>query len=239
MCWSGPVSLGSALVECLLLMFVIVRAVYTDDYYIRAQLLFVPIMLSVIFVELAEFLIWQDDELMPITSADDIDQTCSRYNQTLSLFVYLTVLPWQPLWVIMACRRVNGKKNYDIFQVPELLAAMFGVASVMNYFLSQTGKWSSIWSSQISLHKLRDSGYKGYHHYETCTFIGRHGHLHWVYAVADTYMSPNAFAYHLLFFCGWFSRPWRMVAPIVGIAQCTFVYFFIRFEGSWECDLAF
>jgi len=239
MCWSGPVSLSFALAECLLLVFVIGRAVYADDYYIRAQLLFVPIMLSIIFVELTKFLIWQDERLMPITSVDDTGQTCSRYNQALTIFVEMALIPWQPLSIIMVYRRVHdkssGQKNYDIFLVPEVLAAILGVAFVMNYFVCQSGMWSSFWSSQNPLHKLQDSGYKGYHHYESCTFIGLNGHLHWVSAAGDTYFSPNGFAYHLLVFCGCFSRPRRMFAPMVGLAQCIFVFFFIRFEGSFEC----
>jgi len=265
MCWSHDVSVIFASVEAILIVFIAIRSRLSTDPYIRKQYLILPILISVFLVELIEAYLWTDPDLVSVTDVDvDVGDgsenqlhahhVCSKWNHRLTVILCCFILPWQPLWVIVPCRRVGHPSNRQLLKVSEFSAILFGVAFDALYVASllqlvlpnandddDTSSSSSSYSSSplfdyaYTYRTLSDSNYKSYLHSETCTFLGRSGHhLHWAFAIPDTYVTPNGFTYLLLWLSVIFCRPRRFVAGIMLLCLGIFVVQFLYLGSSWE-----
>ena len=268
MCWNEKVSLYFALAEIIMMTMIAGRVVWISKYYsssstsssssfyIRQQVWILPMLLTIVCVELIEHFLWKDDEtLLPIEDAIAMQQqqqqvhdsvttntvhtTCSTYNHRLTLFIGLGILPWQPFWLLYAFRRVRAKHEYEYeyerkgpasgrryavpsssmnwirYEIPERMAFIFGMFFVSFYVVAHKiidiGYWSNY--LQRHIHPLQlvmnsgdggdGDGSIGYYNIESCTYRGVHGHLHWTFAMPDTYLTPNAMTYHLLFLSSW------------------------------------
>lgn len=194
-------------------------------------------MISVAAVEFIEAALWHDDSLTHITFASASAGaaaepfSCSRYNQRLTLIIWICILPWQPLFLLSPCRHVEPLEyNHSRFHLPELLAVLFGLAMVIHYLWTQ----SELVPYFLKRRSVEESNYHSYHHLHTCSFIGLHGHLHWTVATADTYMSPNGFTYHLLWIAGWFARPRALFACAITLVQVVFAFHMLWLGPSFE-----
>ena len=232
MCWSYKVSATFTSVEVALILFLLIRSRISVDPFVRKQWLVLPSLMSVCVMEAIEAFVWsRPDELISVYDTILPNTTCAKWNQRLTVFVWIFLLPLQPLWVIMPCRRVGSSKNWQILQVPEFLAIVFAAANCFMYLISFVPQIES-----MMIHRtLSDSGFKSYHHNETCTYLGASGHhLHWAYGLADTYVTPNGFTYFLLWLSVLYARPLRFAAGIYLFAAGVFFTQLVYFKLSWE-----
>lgn len=198
MCWSYNVSLTFFSIELALIVFLSVRSRISTNPFVRKQWLLLPALVSICAMEGIESYIWSDDSLISVqdTANDDGDPSailkrCSKWNHLLTVFTWLFILPFQPLWAIIPCRRVGNPENRLLLQVPEFLAIISAVANVLVYLTT------CLFPGTFGRHTtpLVDSNFKSYFHTETCTYLGASGHhLQWTFAIADTYLTPNAFS---------------------------------------------
>jgi hypothetical protein len=135
----------------------------------------------------------------------------------------------------MPCRRVGHPDNRKVLQVAEFLAIIFAVAHCLLYCAA------SQLESVAKYRTLADSYFKSYLHSETRTYLGGTGHhLHWAYGAPDTFLTPNAFTFSLLWISVIFARPKRFAAGIfifiLAVFYAQLIYFGLSFEaGSVWC----
>ena len=150
------------------------------------------------------------------------------------MLAWLLILPWQPFFAIWPCRRVGDTQNWKLLQVPEFLAILYACGHV-HYYLANI--WLAKDNHQPALfvrQPVANSHYQGPFHTETCSWVGRHGHLHWTVATADTWFTPNAFSYGLLWSSIIFARPWQFASGILMTGLVIFLAEIIYFGGSFE-----
>jgi len=183
-------------------------------------------------MEMIEAYVWaHPDELVPIQESSQGTRTCSKVNQRLTVFLWLFILPWQPLCVIIPCRRVGHPDNRQLLKVPEFLAIVYGFCNLFLYLVSSLPQLSS----NMIYRSLAESNFKSYLHTETCTYLGASGHhLQWAYSLPDMFLAPNGYTYFLLWLSVAFARPLRYAAGIFLVAVAIFFVQFIYFDLSWE-----
>lgn len=228
MCFSLKASVVAVAVEMTCLSYITVRAYYSKLQAVREQLLIIPLLCSVLIMEIIETILWwRSDELDSIYLSDS--SRCASWNMNLTLVVWSVILPWQPFWIIHACRHSGYERNRDLLRVPEVLAFVFASCSVtllaLGRFLpGQSGKYVSV----------RSTGYSSYLNWQTCSYIGSHGNLQWTVRIPDSYMNPNAFTYFLLWSSVAFARPWRMFSGMAILLLISALILFAAKQGSWE-----
>lgn len=159
MCWSFQVSIAFSVVEAVLAMASFVRSRLSKEYYVRQQWRLLPTLISVMGVEVIEAFLWaKPEELVPVSQA--MTHTCSPRNQKLTLAIWLLIMPWQPFFGVMPCRRVLPRSNDALLQIVEVLAFFFGVSFFFAYVLAQYFPGSPL----LSRSSLADHDYIGYHH---------------------------------------------------------------------------
>jgi hypothetical protein len=209
--------------EAVAIVFLYVRSKLATNPYIRAQVLALPFALSVCLVEVAETLLWSLD-VASVTESST--HNCSSQNKALTLVIFLLVIPLQPFLIVYPLRRVGP--NWQLLQISEIMAVLFFVLWNVGVLLGMVWK-------EAPLVSLQDSNYTSYLHLETCTFLGRHGHLHWGVAQLRHYMIPNAATYFLTAMTPvLFARPYRYLSGIFMILVLVCVIQFIYYEGSFE-----
>ena len=234
MCWSYEVSAACTVVEAVLILFLLVRSRLSSDPWVRKQWLLLPCLTGVCLMEAIEAYIWsREDELVSVQeTVEDSYRGCAKWNQRLTAFVWLFILPWQPLWVIMPCRRVGHRDNRRLLQVSEFLALVFAFA---NAFFYLTSSLNPAEPSMFKVQTLADSHFQNYLHNETCTYLGSSGHhLHWAYRFPDTFLAPNAFTYVLLWSSIVFAKPRRFASGIMLFAIALFFPLLLYFKLSFE-----
>jgi hypothetical protein len=224
MCWSYNVSIAFASIEAAIIAFILVRSRFSIDPFLRKQWLLVPGLTSIWAMEVVEAMLWsRPEELISVRDTIDPSVACARFNQRLTVFIWLAILPWQPLWVIIPCRRVGHKDNRLLLQVPEFLAVVSAVAHIFFYMVSKSDR------------TLADSNFKSYLHSETCTYLGISGHhLHWTLSTQDSYFAPNLFVYILLWLSVVYARPKRFAAGILLFSLTVFAIQLLYFDMSFE-----
>jgi hypothetical protein len=111
------------------------------------------------------------------------------------------------------------------------MAIVTVLSALMCFFASQVFPQHPFFEAK---HVSR-SNYMGFAHNETCAYIGRSGHhLHWTSAYADTHMSPNTFAYVLLWIPLVFARPLRFCALPFLLMLGVFGFQLYALNGSYE-----
>ena len=235
MCWSYTVSVTFALLEAVAITFIFIRSRISSNPFVRSQWMIIPVLLGVCLMEAIEACIWSRPEgLMSVMETMDSDTKCDVWNKRLTIFTWVFVLPWQPLFVIAPCRRVGHIDNRKLLQIPEFMAIVFAAVHCLLVVVS-------LFTDDAHLRNLMDSGFKSYYHQETCTYVGLSGHhLHWTVNIPDTFMTPNAFTYSLLWSTVIFAKPKRYAAGIFLFAAALFwtqlAYFSMSFEaGSVWC----
>ena len=241
MCWSRNISIATVAVEALCMAYIAHRSLTATNPTLRAYRLHLPVMAGIVIMEIIEAILWsRPEELLPIGEASALSPTsqCPTRNAALTTFVWLAILPWQPYLILTAERRwpMNNKHIRDLLRGPELLAVC--LALTFDAFVA----YSSIASGPFRT--LEDSGLRGYMSSQTCTYIGLHNHLHWSIRLVDTFLTPNVFAYVLLWSATLFFRPIShnaaFLAIMIFLGQS--LYFGTFEAGSvwcWLCILIF
>lgn len=228
MCFSLAASTSAALFELACLGIIADRAYRSKIQVVREQLLILPLLASIVAMELIEAILWwKAEELGSIYLSDST--RCSTMNRNLSIIIWLAILPWQPLWGIFACRRSGSSKNLELLRVPEFLAFLFGLVSVILFvfgiFLPEEPRFQKF---------FRSTQNTSYMNFQTCTYIGGKGSLHWTVKFFDYFMTPNAFTYALLSTSVAFARPWRLFSGILMFMQLILAVLLIVKSGSFE-----
>jgi len=229
MCWSFEVSVLFAAAEFSLLTLVWLRARRSaSDPWLRGQLLLLPLMGSICLVEMLEALLWlEDKDLIPAVASSQ--RTCSSYNKRLTLVIFLVILPWQPFFLIAPTRRVGHGRNRDLLLGSEILSLVYAISFVGFYFAGFLIPW--IGDLRRS---LEESSFTGCFHTETCTFLGKHGRLHWTFGSPDTYVAPNIYTYTLLWIPVCLARPIRFSAGIILFMWSLSIFWLMYYEMSFE-----
>jgi hypothetical protein len=234
MCWSYSVSVMFTSIELVLIMFIVIRSRVSADPFVRKQWLLLPALVSICAMEGIEAFVWSrpDDLVSTLQTATEMG-ACAKWNHRVTMFTWLFILPWQPLWVILPCRRVGSPDNRLLLQVPEFFAIVLAVIHSLLFLMVALFPHEL---GSAALHtSLADSNFKSYLHKETCTYLGATGHhLHWCISTADTYLTPNAFTYFLLWSSVAFAKPKRFAGGVFLFVLGMFLLQLAYFEGSWE-----
>ena len=228
MCFSFAASTCAAIVELICFLIVANRAYRSKTQEVRDQLLILPMLASVIAIELIESILWwRSEELKSIHVSDSAK--CSAPNRNLTLVIWTAVLPWQPFWAIFACRRSGTSRNQELLRVPEFLAFVFGCVCATSFL------FANILPEEPQFRKFfRSSKNTSYLNYQTCTYIGETGSLHWTIKAFDYFMTPNAFTYVLLSISVAFARPWRLFSGILMFMLFILSGLLLAKHGSFE-----
>lgn len=231
MCWNFQVSVAAASLEACLLLHLVIRACRSSEPRFRQQLSLLPILSSILLVEIIESIIWHNQHsLKGIQEADDDKgNPCPELNHILTLALWIII--WmQPYSVIFAARKSGDPNNDGILIISQNISVFFGLAAICMYLYA--GYFME--DPDNTLPRMYDSRFKSYLNRYTCTYIGLHGHLHWTIAMAETVLTPNAFAYAMLFLSTAFAHPKQIVAVPSLIMMLIFFLQSMWFEGSFE-----
>ena len=217
MCWSFEVSVAFALIEVASIAFISLRAKRTKDPYVRAQVWVIPLLVTILLVEIAEAFIWLDTTLLPITAKDG--PSCSSYNRNWTFVFWFLMFPWQPLFCIIPCRRVGHPRNKDVFAAAEVVAWGLPILHILVY-LGQVipQSMNPNFSPAPPRLKIQQNAMQTFINSETCTYIGKNGHLFWTLATADCWATPNMSVYVILCLAMLCAKPKRFFAGI-GLAM--------------------
>mmetsp|Transcript_114379 Transcript_114379/g.243969 ORF Transcript_114379/g.243969 Transcript_114379/m.243969 type:complete len:288 (+) Transcript_114379:84-947(+) len=226
MCWSFRVSVIFATIEFGCLAFLIWRSLCNKkDPVVQAQRFIIPLLITVFLVEVCEAFIWVDEgTLLSIFEGDQ--QPCPTKKNTVITRFLLFILSVQPLCTTFACRFTGVPENMLLYRIPMYLAVLNIVGHMIALFMGEVFDWHLI--------PLAESSFKGMSGLFSCTYIGRNGHLHWVWKTSQIYVLPGAFTYSVLSVLCVFACPfWLMGGPI---CISTFIYFLflIYFNFSFE-----
>jgi len=228
MCFSFAASTCAAIFELTCFIIVANRAYRSKTQEVRDQLLMLPMLASVIAIELIETILWWRSEELESIHVSDATR-CSAHNRNLTLTIWTAVLPWQPLWAIFACRRSGTSRNQELLRVPEFLAFLFGFVCATSFlfanFLPEEPRFRKF---------FRSTKNTSYLNYQTCTYIGKTGSLHWTIKALDYFMTPNAFTYVLLWTSVAFARPWRLFSGIMMLMLIILSGLLLDKHGSFE-----
>jgi len=239
MCWSRNVSIATVAIEALCLACIFYRSRCATNPKLKAYLLHTPVLVTIMTMEVIEAILWsRPDELIPIGEAEASAVSCPARNSALTTIVWLVILPWQPYLILTAERRwpMNESHTRDLLRGPELLGLALALA--FDAFVV----YSSVASGPFR--KLEGAGLRGFMSSQTCTYIGRHHHLHWSVRLVDTFLTPNTFSYVLLFGATLFFRPiWHNAAFLSVIIFLGQSLYYGGFEAGsvwcWLCILIF
>lgn len=227
MCWNFQISVAAASQEACFLLLLVIRACCSSEPRFRQQLSLLPILSSILLVEIIESIIWHNQHsLTGIQEADEEGNACPKLNHILTLALWMII--WmQPYSVIFAARNSGDPNNYGALLISQNMSVLFGLAAICMYLYA----WYFIEDPDNTLPRMHESQFKSYLNRDTCTYIGLHGHLHWTIAMAETILTPNAFAYAMLFLSTAFARPKQIVAVPSLIMMLIFFLQSIWFEG--------
>lgn len=225
-----------ATAEALAILLIALRSRISNDPWIRRQWLLLPGLVTICAMEAIEAFLWYHEESLLAPIEQSTIRPCAARNHGLTVLAWTCLLPWQPLWVIFPCRRANPDDTVNRLrlQLPETLAVVFALCHCLvfgvTYYLSHMGSLA-----RLPLQSLQDSHYQSYLHFDTFTYVGRSGHhLHWAVALMDTWGTPNAFTYALLWLSIVGARPRRFASTIYLALMALFAVQIVWFQGSWE-----
>lgn len=218
MCWNQRVSWGFSVAEALSLAWLC----RNSNSFARPVRHLRPLLASICFVEIVEACVW------PTVSAS-APGGCSTANRFLTLAIFAN-LSLQPLLVNLAALALAKlEKNQplrDAFEVTSFMAAALASSLFVAMALGEIG--------EVDLMSFAATGYLGMHAEETCSLLGAHGHLHWVFKMAANFMLPNGFAYMLMMMPPLFARPRHLLAAPIGAYIAVFAALFCSMGYSFE-----
>lgn len=228
MCWSYRSSISFAAAEAFFIHVITIRALLSPDIYIRQQLHMIPMTLSILAIEVIEAFLWaHPEEIIPIEKSQS-QIACPKRNRDLTLAAWVIIF-FQPFFVMYSCRRSGSPQNLRLFIIPEKLSILFGLSFIAVYIYTNSISFESVWR-----HSLEDSSYKSYTNDKTCTYIGKNGHLQWTIATLDSFFTPNAYTYSILWSSCIFAKPLRLFSGILMFGLFLFVFFLFELRGSFE-----
>ena len=229
MCWNFHISVAAASLEAGLLLLIMTRACRSSEPRFHQQISLLPILSSILLVEIVEAIMWHDqNSLKGIRDADEESDPCPRLNHRLTLALWMII--WtQPYSVIFAARKSGDPSNDLALKVSQNMSVLFWMAAIGEYlYAAHFARGGDV------LSRMGDSRFKSYLNRETCTYVGLHEHLHWTIAMPNDIFTPNAFSYAMLFLSTTFSRPKHVIAVPSLVMMIIFFLQSIWFEGSFE-----
>ena len=163
MCWSYEISAATSTLEAGLLLLIATRALRSSEPRFRQQLALVPLLGSILLVEVMEAALWRNKNfLTAIQEADEEGSTCPKLNSLLTLAIWMII--WcQPYAVIFAARKSGNPANNEALQISQYLSVLFGWAAVGMYL------HSALVAVSPTVPRLRESQFRSYRNRETCT----------------------------------------------------------------------
>jgi hypothetical protein len=168
MCWSYEVSLAVTLLELIALAFLLWRTFWSEarsNPIVRTQRFWLPVMVSVMLIELVETLLWAEGEGLASIKEAAVS-TCSARNAMLTRVIG-SLIYFQPLAFVSACRHGGDASNQMLLDVPQKLALVMGLACMCALFFGER--------HALSLQQLEQNRWSGVFGQRTCTYIGLHG----------------------------------------------------------------
>lgn len=227
MCWSLEVSLAFASAELIALAFIAWRCATQAHASpaIASQRYWLPAMVSIASIELLEVLLWAEgDSLTPITEA--VHATCTARNARLTRALGLLIY-WQPLAFIWACQHGGDPSNRERLLAPQWMAVAMGVACLVALGLGER--------AGVEVHDAALSHFRSFASRRTCTYIGRHGHLHWTFRMAAGHLLPNTFSYLLLTSTCVLARP-AAIRVVVSLYLLAYIGCLAALDWSFEAS---
>ena len=216
---------------------IIARARRSTDPYVRGQLWVIPLLSTILLAEVCETFIWLDPNLISVRSRS-VSNTCTPYNTFLTYLLWIFLFPTQPYFVILPCRRIpsgDSTNNRDLLKIPEYLALTFIV-----YFWSTMAMHNRfIYNTSDLLHPREDlqaHGYQLFSNTETCSYLGRFGHLFWTLNTTESFFSPNAACYVILMTVVFYTstQTWRFLVWCILFNAFIITGMCFTFQGSVE-----
>jgi hypothetical protein len=223
MCWSQQVSWGFAVAEALSLLLLcrLAGGFAGPVKHMR------PLLASICLIEVLEAFFWPT---VSVSSAGNrCGISCGSGNRfiTLAIFANLSV---QPLLVNLAAlalaKLAKAQPQREAFEITSRMAAALAVCFLGALALGEIG--------EVDIVPFEATGKLGMHATETCSLLGAHGHLHWVFKMSANFMLPNGFAYVLMMLPPLFARPWHLLAAPLGAYLAIFAGLFFSMGYSFE-----
>jgi len=227
MCWSFSVSLAFATLEAICLSFLVWRwyKKSEESKVIRDQLFVFPLLFTILFVEIAEVMLWSEGEKLRRIS-EAADSSCTTWNTCITRFICVLVGA-QPFFCVVAGRYTGVKENDEMLK-PLFYISFFNFLAWMVFLF-----WGE--TANFELGNIQQSNFLGMHNFQTCTFVGVHGHLHWLFKISEFYLAPNCYAYLLIVLQVIITaRPWTAVSGPVTSMLLILSIILAVFKASFE-----
>jgi hypothetical protein len=223
MCWSLPVSIAFAVLEGLGLAFLCWRCFLkaAASELERRQRQVLPLLLSIFLIVVIESFMWAPSTaLRPIAEASR--KGCTARNQLLTQFAAVVILT-QPVILVWAARHTGDRDNMQLLYVSQVLAA---ITTVLLF--------AALLQGEILEEKLLDishSDFRGAFGFSSCSWIGEHGHIHWVWKMANVPYAPLAYAYLVFAVSALFARPLHVTSGPLAVMLATWAVLAIAIGG--------
>jgi len=189
----------SALCEATTPLYITHRALHSKTQAAREQLLILPMLLSKLALEILEALLWSYPNELKILSFLKIRHMDSY--MIMATVMDPLLLSWKKSWLIESSR-ISGASPQCCLCVHR------GIRFLL---LDDDGPTSF----NTSLRNMADFNHLSHLSRHAGTHIGKHGHLQWTVKYSDSYATPNAFTYFLLWTPIVFASPCRLFSGMV------------------------
>jgi hypothetical protein len=223
MCWSLPVSIAFAVLEGLGLAFLCWRCFFkaAANELERQQRHVLPLLLSIFLIEVLESFLWAPSTaLRPIAEASR--EGCTARNMVLTRAVAVVILT-QPFILVWAARHTGDRDNMQLLYVSQVLAA---ITTVLLFAALLQGE---ILEEQLL--DIANSDFRGAYGFASCSWVGEHGHIHWVWKMAHVPYAPLAYAYLLFTVSALFARPLHVTSGPLAVMLATWAVLAIAIGG--------
>mmetsp|Transcript_86722 Transcript_86722/g.169687 ORF Transcript_86722/g.169687 Transcript_86722/m.169687 type:complete len:263 (-) Transcript_86722:130-918(-) len=198
MCWSLEVSVITLVLELLGASFIVVRSFGSKVPEIQGQKYHMIAFLSIILVETVEVLLWMNpDELRPIEEA--ALATCSSRNTWLTRLLYPNIMLQAYLFLFVIRSDNDPNVNKDRLNLCTNLTFYMYALLMIGWFAGEVFDYMLVGVESSGFHAMAGK--------ITCSYIGKQGHLHWVFKTSTAWFLPTAGVTHwgLLGFFGLFA----------------------------------
>ena len=198
MCWSLEVSIITLVLEVLGASFVLIRALRSKVPEIQCQKYHMLAFLSVILVEVVEVMLWMNpDELRPIEEA--ALATCSSRNTWLTRILYPNVMLQAYIFTFVVGSENDPAVNKSHLKLLSNMTLYMFALLMIGWFLGEVFDFMLVGVESTDFNSIAGK--------ITCSYIGKKGHLHWVFKTSNAWFLPTAGVTHfgMLAFAGLFS----------------------------------
>lgn len=175
-------------------------------------------MVSICVIEFVEACIWQTNPTVLGSSA-----LCDATNRLLTRVIFAN-LAMQPLLVNIAAARLEPDR--ELFKATSIMAIVLAGCYMLAYVLGEVG--------EVDVLPIAASGFLGMHATETCSFVGAHRHIHWLFKMSANFMLPNGFAYVFMMLPPLAAKPRRLLAAPLGAYLAFYAVLFVSMGYSFE-----